>query len=316
MALLVPEYLQTQKYSAKRDRLTLAHGGPVQAGVWAAGDFLVTQRALGANMTVDVSAGSALVAANDPGNAGLYHVVNDAPLLGTSAAAAHATLPRIDSVYVQVLDSTDGGDSSDAIQIICATGTATSGATLDNRSGAPTIPTGALLLADILVPAASTSVTTANIRDRRAWARGFFNAIFRNGADVTTSGPINDVASDLFLPIEVGTSGIVRVTARSAAYATSGTNPTSFPFRLRMTTRAATPVNVYSAQNEVLTGRAANVAALFTYSWTFTGLAPGPYIAAPQFAGNGVVVCALAANSTSPFQIEAEEIVRQVASNT
>jgi len=198
MTLRTPEFLQTKTYSAMRDRLAFQHGGSVQAGTWDMGDFVVTQRASSANMSVDVAAGYALVSANDPGNAGLYHVQNDASvnvatLVGGGAwPVGHATLPRIDSVYLIVNDTTDGGDASDTPNIAVVQGTATAGATLDNRTGAGTAPTGALLLADVLMPAASTTVTTANIRDRRTSARlGWFK--IASGYAATTAISFNNL---------------------------------------------------------------------------------------------------------------------------
>lgn len=181
MAIRTPEFLQTKSYTALRDRLLLAHGGAIQAGVWDSGDFAVTQRGAGANMSVDVAAGYCLVPANHPSNAGLYHVQNDA-VANTTVTAAHATLPRIDQICVQVTDTTDGGGASDAGTIVVLAGTPTSGATLDNRTGAASLPNGTLRLADVLVGAAVTSITTSNIRDRRPWARGAY-------ASVTTTGP-------------------------------------------------------------------------------------------------------------------------------
>jgi hypothetical protein len=174
MTLATPEFLQTKTYNALRDRLMFQHGGAIQAGVWADTDFKVVQRAAGANMSVDVGAGYGLVNANDPGNLGLYHVQNDATM-NVVVTTANATNPRLDQVYVLVNDTTHGGDGSDTPQLLVSAGTATAGATLDNRTGAATLPNGSLRIADVLVPAASSSVVTANIRDRRPWARGAYS---------------------------------------------------------------------------------------------------------------------------------------------
>lgn len=171
MALVIPEFLQTKKYSALRDRLVLQHGGVLQAGVWDVNDYKAVQRAAGANMSVDIGAGFALIQATSGGNAGFYHIQNDATV-NVLVTSAHATLPRIDQAYILINDTTSGGDATDTPQLLVAPGTATAGATLDNRTGAAALPTDSLRLADILVPAASSSVVTANIRDRRPWARG------------------------------------------------------------------------------------------------------------------------------------------------
>lgn len=223
MALKTPEYLQTKTYSAVRDRLVLQHGGQIQAGVWDANDFKVVQRAAGANMQVDIGAGFALVPANDPGNQGLYHVENDAAVLGAvTFSAAHATLPRIDQVYVQVDDTTSGGDVDDIPQFGIATGTPTSGATLDNRTGAvSTLPTGALRLADVLVGAGVTSITNANIRDRRPWARGAHYSAVETAGDysATTTWTIFTAQIRLEctgLPLEIWASGEAQASGAAA----------------------------------------------------------------------------------------------------
>lgn len=223
MTLLTPEFLQTKTYSALRDRLALAHGGRVQAGVWDANDFKVAQRAAGANMSVDIGAGYALVPADDPGNAGLYHAQNDATINLATFTAANATNPRIDQVVLRVYDTTHGGDVSDTPTVELVTGTATSGATLDNRTGAGTPPTGTLRLADVLIPAASTSVVTANIRDRRPWARGALGYVTAAAALVNTAGATNSEASAMRMRIEGGPNSFYRITATGWVSQTSGT---------------------------------------------------------------------------------------------
>jgi hypothetical protein len=55
-------------------------------------------------------------------------------------------------------------------------GTEGAAVTLANRTGAAAIPSGSILLHDMLVP--NAGVTTGNCRDRRPWALGFY---FRGG---------------------------------------------------------------------------------------------------------------------------------------
>lgn len=168
MALLVPDFLQTRSYSAERLRNAMFGPAIDGEGIIAPGSFKAKQRAAGANMSVDVAAGRALVRGDTSLAQGLYHVVNDATV-NVAVAASHATNPRIDRVVLRVFDSLTGDPTDDpAIQVI--SGTATSGATLLNLNGAAAIPNSALLLADVLVPGGSTSVITANIRDRRGQA--------------------------------------------------------------------------------------------------------------------------------------------------
>lgn len=226
MTLIVPEYLQTKKYSAKRDRLTLAHGGSVQAGVWDANDYKVIQRAAGANMSVDVGAGFALVPANNTGNKGLYHIENDASV-NVSLAASNATNPRIDMIYVQVDDSADGAAADDTPQFGVVTGTPTAGATLDNRTGAGTLPSNSLLLADVLVGAAVTSITGSNIRDRRPWVRGAFGfREYASNIDVTSTSAVALPGASFTQRVEVGANGLLSVEfAGSVVELLTGTAP-------------------------------------------------------------------------------------------
>lgn len=159
-----------------------------QEGVDAAGDFKVTDGA-GADLKVDVAAGLALVKGDTGFRNGLYLQLNDAVIANAvTFDAAHATLPRIDQVILRVGDSDDLGSAGDVPAIEKLTGAATAGATLDNRNGATALPNDCLRLADVLVPAAATSLLAANIRDRRTWARGaYFRVQPPTGANYTTT---------------------------------------------------------------------------------------------------------------------------------
>lgn len=139
-------------------------------GVIAATDMAVAQRAAGANMSVDIAAGQALVQGDGITNQGQYYAYNDAVVNLTSFTAAHATLPRIDRVCLRVRDAFHG-DAANDLAFVVVSGTATAGATLANLTGAAAVPASHLLLANVLVPAAATTITTANI-DTTVRARG------------------------------------------------------------------------------------------------------------------------------------------------
>ena len=98
-----------------------------------------------------MAAGAAWVQGDDTARQGLYHQVNDAAVTGL-VAAGHATNPRIDQVILRIFDSSVTG-VSDTPTLSTLAGTATGGATLDNRTGAAALPNGAIRIADILVPA-------------------------------------------------------------------------------------------------------------------------------------------------------------------
>lgn len=193
MALTVPEFLQTQTYSAIRVRETFKHAG-VQHGVWGATDLKPTQRAAGANMSVDIDDGWAAVLATSAGNSGLYHVQNTAD--NVEIGTANPTNPRVDQVVARVYDSTHGTDLADEAELLVLPGTPAVGATLANRTGAAALPVNALRLADVLVGAGVTQIVTADIRDRRPWMRGAFAIKY-----VTDTV---DIASSTSTPAQMG----------------------------------------------------------------------------------------------------------------
>ena len=222
MALSTPLYLQTREYSALSDRIAFEAGSTVRAGVYSSADLAVSQRAVPSpNMSVDVSAGAAAIPANNSGNSGLYYTRNDA-VMNVAVAASHASLPRIDTVVLTARDSTHGGDASDGMELRVFSGTPTSGATLDNRTGAASLPSNSLLLADVLVGAGVTSVTNANIRSRRILALGYRNSIYLPAVVRTSSGTLSVISSlDSVIeasgrPVEITFTGSIAVSAATA----------------------------------------------------------------------------------------------------
>lgn len=220
MALLETQHVSNHDYSFQQLRhYTEKLAGVYQEGVYGATDLKVVQRGAGANMSVDVGAGDAWVKADQGTRNGLYFQTNDATV-NVVVTAAHATLPRIDQAVLTVNDGTAGVGSGDTATLTVLAGTATSGATLDNRNGAAALGNNRIRLADILVPAASSSVVTANIRDRRPWARGFYNRLVRNGAGTdysTTSSAFSVVDStNLAIRFELAQAALVRLRLQAA----------------------------------------------------------------------------------------------------
>jgi hypothetical protein len=161
-----PAFLQPRTYSAQQVRHLYDQLVP-REGIVGRGDFTVSQRAAGANMSVDVAAGEAFVQGDTSARQGIYHLTNDA-VANVAVPAANGTNPRVDLLVARVNDSTVVG-SSDTPALEIVQGTPTSGATLANltnapgQPGGPAIPATALPLAFILVPAAATSIVDANI---------------------------------------------------------------------------------------------------------------------------------------------------------
>lgn len=162
----------------------------VQEGAIESGAYDVTQRGSGANMSVDIaaSAGSCVVQGDHVTGQGVYVVPPHSVTINEVIATADATNPRIDQVILEIKDDTHDASGLNEVRIRVLTGTATAGATLDTRTGAASLPSSAMLLADVLVAAADTSITNSEIRDRRPWARGaYWRTELTTGGNYTTS---------------------------------------------------------------------------------------------------------------------------------
>jgi hypothetical protein len=145
-----------------------------QAGVFSSTAWKVSEASGGANMTVlvDANAGIARVDGTSVTHQGPYIVAPHSVDITLDVTTANATNPRIDMVVLQVRDHTHDASGANDARVRILTGTATSGATLDNRTGAPALPANSIRLADILVPATDTTISNAQIRDRRLFATG------------------------------------------------------------------------------------------------------------------------------------------------
>lgn len=154
-----PQWLQAGSHPANTDRL-LTKAIVAKEGVVLPGDLSVSERAAGANMSVDVAAGSAFIHGTESGTQGTYHVYNDA-VANLTIAAADATNPRIDLVVAQVRDSFySGGD--DDWQLAVLTGTPAA------SPAEPAVPDNAIVLARVDVDALAAAITDADITDRRS----------------------------------------------------------------------------------------------------------------------------------------------------
>jgi hypothetical protein len=128
-------------------------------GVRTGSELVVSQRAAGANMSIDVSAGSAVINDDHADGGGVYAYTLGAAT-NVAVTGSDPTNPRIDRVVIRVRDQGLGDAANDQGPVVVA-GTPTSGATLANLNGAAAVPGSSVLLANILVPAASSSVTKA-----------------------------------------------------------------------------------------------------------------------------------------------------------
>jgi len=153
-------------------------------GVANVNDFKVSQRGAGANMSVDVASGFAIIAGgNSAPVQGSYNCYNDATV-NLAIAASDPTNPRIDIVVVTIRDAFYSGASNDVIlQVV--TGTPA------GSPVAPATPTNSLLLANVAVAAAASSIVNANITDKRVTI-GLNGSVNWNANSV---GPMRDLGS-------------------------------------------------------------------------------------------------------------------------
>jgi hypothetical protein len=126
--------------------------------------FQVTQRGAGANNSVDVQVGGILIPGTQSGTQGYYYASNDAVLNVPMSTAAHATLPRIDTVLVEVRDSFYSGVNNDA-RVVYQAGTAASSPVAPNLDSLGY--ENYWRLANINVPANDNTIITGDITDLR-----------------------------------------------------------------------------------------------------------------------------------------------------
>jgi hypothetical protein len=160
MSLETPIWLQGGTYSARLDRSLLDvifSEGVVDPGGSA---LLVAERAAGANDSVDVAAGAAIITGDDEANQGKYYVRNTA-VVNVAFTPAPGSDERIDLLVLQVNDPTAGGAAGDDAVFEVVEGS------VAGTAVAPAVPDTAIPLAEVLRTATDTSITDAMITDRR-----------------------------------------------------------------------------------------------------------------------------------------------------
>lgn len=184
----------------------------------------------GSGLTVNVPAGRAFVQGDDRSTQGSYYVYNPTTQAVT-ATAAHATHPRIDRVVLRVYDAdVSGGATQWTVEIIA--GTPTAGATLTNLTGAASVPNGALLLANLLVPATFTGpfVDATHLQDRRFGLPIAGRELFSGYSEITSGGAgAGDKGS---ISIVGDGSTAVHVDMWAACMLTTGAGGTAVTLRL------------------------------------------------------------------------------------
>jgi hypothetical protein len=160
MSLETPIWLQGGTYSARLDRSLLDvifTEGVVDPGGSA---LLVVQRAAGANDTVDVAAGAAIITGDDEANQGKYYVRNTA-VVNVAFSPAPGSDERVDLLVLQVNDPTAGGAAGDNAVFDVVEGS------VAGTAVAPAVPDTAIPLAEVLRLSTDTTIVNARITDRR-----------------------------------------------------------------------------------------------------------------------------------------------------
>lgn len=166
MAIWDPPWMQGGNYTGKEDRFGS------MAELWDEGvndrtALKVTQRALGANMTVDVAAGDAIVQGDDQPAQGNYGFRNDALFNLTGFVATTGSNVRYDLVVARINDPDGGGAAGNSGTIERVAGTAA----VVGSAVPPAVPNSCLLRAVVGPFTASTSsITSGMIYD--CWSTG------------------------------------------------------------------------------------------------------------------------------------------------
>jgi hypothetical protein len=141
-----------------RAQLAIATGVAGEQGVTSGTSFTVTQRGLGANLSVDVAGGLAFVTGDDVTNQGPYQAWNDGTVNVTgwtvpgSGTFHHRLILQIED---RLNNTGFAGYSGNLLPV------------LDSGGGLPAEPASAITLATIDIPSGSGSITTSMINDYR-----------------------------------------------------------------------------------------------------------------------------------------------------
>jgi hypothetical protein len=236
-------------------------------------------------------------------------LVDVADVIGNRRPSARPGPPGGTVVILEGKDDTHDVGGLNLSRVRVVSGTATSGATLDNRTGAAALPSSAMLLADVLVPATDTTISNSQIRDRRKWARGAYVRITRtSGSMAVTSTTLTPIDSTNLAP-RIECSGVpLRLTLRAQlSHQTAGQRIFLAPSVDLVVPESGTDVIEWRELGGVSEGSWQN----FEYEWVPTA---GSHILQWLWrtpAGTGNMMSAVGA----PCILTVEELVRQNAKN-
>ncbi len=135
----------------------------------------VSQRAAGANMSVDVDAdvAGAIVTGDATTAQGQYHVPLHSANINVDIAAADGSHQRNDLIILEIKDDTHDSGGSNVARVRVVTGTPNGSAAKTDAlgvNGTPSLPASSIALAVVNVPATDTTIETAQADDRRGLA--------------------------------------------------------------------------------------------------------------------------------------------------
>lgn len=163
MTIYVPNWMQGGSYAAHVDRWS-GRAETYDEGVLDATAFKVGVRGAGANISVDVSIGDAIVQGDDQALQGNYFVRSDA-IVNVPLAAVPGSNSRYDIIILQINDPDAGGAAGSNAVLTKVTGTASGSPVV------PAVPNSALLLATIgPITSGTSSIGSGLIADSRSIA--------------------------------------------------------------------------------------------------------------------------------------------------
>lgn len=217
-------------HPAEDTRRQIGAGMANRPGIVGPGDLAVTQNGT-PNMSVNVAGGQAYIAGSEATYQGLYFVENRGTT-NLTIAAADATNARKDLIVAKVQDAQYSG-ATNLWSLAVVTGTPAA------VPAEPAAPANSLVLAVVNVAALATSITNANITDRRT-TPGLYTGNLGGraaalGAPIpctSTTRPTTGLVAGQRI-VETDTlreymwSGSAWLTATTAIVCTSSTRPTS-----------------------------------------------------------------------------------------
>lgn len=183
MALLQSIFHENETANQGADLLRLGQAALLnnRSGILGNASMAVSQRAAGANMSVDVAAGTVFIMGTESSVQGGYYITNDA-IVNLAVSAADGSNARKDLVIIRIEDDFYSGSNNQAVLEVVA----------GTPAGSPAEPNLALLgyknylvLAMIDVPAADTTISTGQITDRRFRATPYGGIYRGTSADRT-----------------------------------------------------------------------------------------------------------------------------------